>query len=525
MSQKRIDWRETFAWSDDTKLARTDDISAAQVHRAVAVLVTVALGGIVGLVGWRAYDGGDSALAWLGVGTVAIGLLAIVLKNFELGLVGFLWVAWLALKTPAVAQGQSGGGAQGLQIAHAGLSALLGLWIARSLFGVRAKPARHALWWPVGLHLFFCGLSTMASVLFPDSNILHYSKPTNPFVNLIDWLTRFLSLGGMVLVGANLSGRWVDRAGVALVGTTVLAFVGFLLHMPHPLYIEFAFIMPVGVLAAMTLLGYGPLWLRWLSGATALLIFGMLLLAGTEWVSGWMGAGIALFVTVWVLRRKLLWIGVAAILLMIAVRPMYFYEKFYVMNFYAGKVLKSRTASGGTFENDRSRMLLGAARYANEFPLGIGLGNYRAAATYYGRPDVWNTTIFSSAHGTFAQTLTEVGWPGLVTLFWILFASLKMNWTYWLRSEKVSKWRRCLLIGSFGGVVGNFCAAFLGDYLFPTYHNGGMGSIGACVYTWLYLGLVLAIGRDDSLEPSNAPKEKWKPRPPVLNRPISEKNK
>lgn len=523
MSNKPIDWHEGYVWEDDSKLGRKDDVSVDHLRRTVAVLVSIGLGILVGLIGWRALDSGEGALAWLAVGTVAIGIAAVILRNFPLGIVGLLWVAWFALKTPAVAQGQSGGGAQGLQIAHAGLSALIGLWIARLLFGFRDAACKHALWWPAALHLFFGALSTIVAVMFPDENILLYSKPTNVFVNLIDWLTRFLSLGGMVLVGANLSGRWIDRAGVALVGTGVLSFLAYLFHFPHPLYIEFCFILAVGVLTAIPLLEFGPIWFRVLCGAGALVILGVLLLVGTEWVSGWSGAIITMTAVVWWLRRKLLWVGVAAVVLMVAARPMYFYEKLYVMNFYGGKILKSRSASGGTFENDRSRMLLGAVRYANEFPLGIGLGNYRASASYYGRPDVWNFTSFSSAHGTFAQTLSEAGWPGLITLFWIMVASVRTLWLYWKRAAKLSKWRQALLIGGLGGVVGNFCAAFLGDYLFPTYHNGGMGSIGACVYTWFYIGLALAIGRDEELEPMNEPPKKWVRRDAVIHRPLEPK--
>jgi hypothetical protein len=518
VNEKRFGGREGGVWGDDSKLAHTDDVSLTHLKRSLSVLIAIVLGLVVGLIGWRAFESGENGLIWLALGGVAIALGVVLVKNFPLGIVGLLWIAWLALKTPAVAQGQSGGGAQGLQVAHAGLSALVGLWIARLLFGVRQERCRHTLWLPASLHLLFGALATLSSILFVDENVLHYSKPTNPFVNLIDWLTRFLSLGGMVLVGANLTGRWVDRAGVALIGTGTLAFIAFLVRLPHPLYVEFVFILAVGPLTAIPLLGYGPAWLRWLSGAGALGVLGTLLLLGAEWVSGWSGAMIAMATVVWCLRRKLLWVGVAAFVLIVASRPAYFYEKFYSMNFYGGKFLKSRTASGGMFENDRSRMLLGAARYATEFPLGIGLGNYKAYSQYYGRPDVWNFTTFTSAHGTFAQTLSEAGWAGLFTLLWLMVASLRVVWLYWKRAAKLSTWRRVLLIGGFGGIVGNFCASFLGDYLFPTYHNGGMGSIGACVYTWFYIGLSLAIGRDEGLEDANAEPKKWVRKEAVIHR-------
>ena len=64
----------------------------------------------------------------------------------------------------------------------------------------------------------------------------------------------------------------------------------------------------------------------------------------------------------------------------------------------------------------------------------------------------------------------------------------------------------------------NFCSAFLGDYLFPTYHNGGMGSFGATIYTWMFLGVGLAIGREDRLEPANEPPARYVPKLPVIHR-------
>ena len=187
MSKPRIDWRPDSVWGDDSALGSSDSLSTDRLRKILGVLIAVGLGLIVGLIGWRAFDAGDGGLAWLAVGAVALGVLAIVVKNFELGVTGFLWIGWLALKTPAVAQGQSGGGAQGLQIAHAGLAALIGLTVLRAFFGVRMPTFKHALWWPSILHLLFCGLATAAGILFPDSNVAHFT-----------WSTRMCRLSGSI---------------------------------------------------------------------------------------------------------------------------------------------------------------------------------------------------------------------------------------------------------------------------------------------------------------------------------------
>ena len=219
-----------------------------------------------------------------------------------------------------------------------------------------------------------------------------------------------------------------------------------------------------------------------------------------------------------VASRKLFLIGLGLLFALLLTNIPYFYQKFYLSNFYAGRDLVQRGADGGMFENDRSRMLLAAGRFAEEFPLGIGLGNYKVYNAYYGRKEVWNTTVFTSAHGSFAQILSEAGWPGLITMLWLLGASGRVMFLYYRRGANISPWRRAFLLGTFGGAVGNFCSAFLGDYLFPTYHNGGMGSFGATIYTWMYLGVGLAIGREDRLEPANEPPARYVPKSPVIHR-------
>ena len=514
--------RLDFSWTDDSEPSGADAVSVERLRQGLAVLIVLGLSLVLGFIGWRALEAGDPGLAWLAVGAVGLGIAAVVLKNFELGVVGFLWIGWFAFKTPAVAQGESGGGAQGLQLAHAGLAALIALTVARLAFGVRSPSFKHGLWWPAGLHLLFCGLSTLASLLFPDRNVAHFTTMTNPFVNVIDWTMRFLTLGGMMVVGSALSGRWIERASVGMVVTCLVSFFWELANLPHPLYIEFAQVMALAVVGALVLMGAGHLWLRLALGALALGMVGRFLLGGTEWVSGWAAALIALGVVTFVAQRRVFLICIGLLAALILVNAPYFYKKVYLDNFYAGRQLQQRGADGGTFENDRSRMLLAAARYAEEFPLGIGLGNYRAYNRYYGRKQVWNTTVFTSAHGTYAQTLSEAGWPGLITLLWLLGASLKITWLYYRRGSELTPWRQAFLLGTLGGAAGNFVAAFLGDYLFPTYHNGGMGSFGATIYTWMYLGAALAIGREGGLEPANDPPIRWKPRPPVIHRVLGE---
>lgn len=146
----------------------------------------------------------------------------------------------------------------------------------------------------------------------------------------------------------------------------------------------------------------------------------------------------------------------------------------------------------GMFENDRTRMLIAAVRYAEAFPLGVGPGNYRMVNQYYGRKDVWNTTQFTSAHGTLAQTLSETGWAGLIALITMITAILRCLWK---RSREDS-----VVMGIAAGCTAIAFASFLGDYLFPTYHNGGLAHFGSTIVFWLAAGIGIASPQQSETE-------------------------
>jgi hypothetical protein len=150
------------------------------------------------------------------------------------------------------------------------------------------------------------------------------------------------------------------------------------------------------------------------------------------------------------------------------------------------------------FDNDRGRMMRAAVKYAYYFPFGIGLGNYRSYNKYFGQTTVWDTTTFTSAHGTYSQALTETGWPGFLALLAIVYGSCRMMRQYYIRLPKKS-WARFYVLGGYGACVGTFFSSIIGDYIFPTYHNGGLNSFGNCVYTWFVIGITISIGQEYGL--------------------------
>lgn len=498
----------------------SDDLQRRAVLVTAAVIGGLGVGVLTLLLAGPA-GAGKFLLALVG-GLVAT---AAVLRYPHHCLIGVLLLSWAALGTGAIAQGGSGGGAKRLYLSQVGPMLLISAWVLRSfLAGGRRELYRAPVVVPIFVYLALSTWSTVNGMLFPNEQVLLHGPKQFWQVNALEVLLRVLALGSVLLIANTLEGRLLKWAAWAVVVPGVVTFTGLLSFLPASSYLAFPQILAMAVLAAFAVDGgKRPWWVRALAGATALAIFGFYFLKGTEWVSGWFGGLVALAVVTFFGRRKLFWAGAAAVALLVVVNWGYFYQKVYSQNFYGSGPTRDAARRGqmGTFENDRTRMLRASVRYAGTFPLGIGLGNYRSYNKYFGRPEVWNTTTFTSAHGTYAQALSETGWPGLFALLLLLYASGRT-----LRQTQRALppgWQKTYTLGAYGGVLGIFAASFNGDYLFPTYHNGGMGTFGACIYTWYMLGVCLAIARENGIDWDALAGREVAPAPrpvaPVYNRP------
>jgi hypothetical protein len=475
----------------------SQDLQRRAILITLATLVGVA-SGVVSLL----LAGPEGALQWLGFLVVAAAVLILLSRHFEAGIVAFLGVGWIAIGTPTLAQGGSGGGAQALKISQAGLLVLLGFWALRIFFRQRADLYRAPVNKAILVYLVVCIWSTLNGILFPNEFVLANGPKQYVQVNILEILIRILALGGLIMIANTLRGRTLKAAAVMVVVPGVLTFTGLLSFLPKSLYLAFPQILAMAVLAAVALTGqsWTKPWVRVVCGVLSAAILGFYFIKGAEWVSGWLGALIAIGLICFNAKRKLFWAGVAVVAVIVMCNIPYFYNKIYKSNFYGAGPTTDRLRVGhtGTFTNDRTRMWEAAVRYANNFPLGIGLGNYRSYNKYFGRIDVWNTTTFTSAHGTYSQALSETGWLGLFAILWLVFTCGRMLRRYYLHLPP--GWGKTFVLGAYGGAVGVFCASFNGDYLFPTYHNGGMGSFGACVYTWLLTGIAVAVAREYELD-------------------------
>lgn len=467
------------------------------LQRRVMLAVLAGVSGLaLGALALLATKNGEGNVGWLALLIVLGGALFLLARNFEAGVVLFLGVCWMRVGTPEVASGGSGGG-QRLLLSQAGLFILLVVWIARRFAAQDFRFYRMPVLVPMGLFLLVCTWSTMNSLLFPDPQVMAHSFKQYTQVNILEIGIRFLALGATVMIANTLHGRFLRWGAGVLLLPGLAAVTGISLVFGASSYLAFAQTICIGVCTAFALNGRGPSWLRAVAGLIAISLVGVMLLRGAEWVSGWLAGIMALGLVAFLAQRRVFWIGCAVLaVLVIAPRWNYFYQSVYVSNFKANSL-----------RNDRTDMLRGAALYATHFPLGIGVGNYRQYNQYYADKSRWDTGMFSSAHGTISQALSETGFLGLLALLLLLGSLLFMTYRVW-RALPPGSWESHYTLGALGALAGVFAAAaFNGDYVFPTYHNGGMATFGATVYTFFLAGVVGAIAREHKIVWGRAPQQ------------------
>jgi len=421
-----------------------------------------------------------AASAYYIVMAVAVAVIvSMIAWQFEIVLVLYALVAFVPWgKTPDIALGGSGVG-KGLYVSEVMLGFLLAIWFVKYLFlALPADRIRSGFHVPIVLYLIYSVLNVVNSFIFWDPHVNRLYQ--YPHVNAAELGFRFLSAGAFVMMATTVSSmKWLKWTTVALcvpgIYNLLNELAGRLAPITAPWWPVVA-LLPVCYCYAVALESRSG-WLKRIGGAlvVALAVY-LVLIRGIGWVSGWLGLFAALGAVSLARSRRLF--VVLAILLTIAVAVAW--------PFFRGSVLVESQQQG---DYDRFALLKGSWKYATTFPLGVGLGNYRSYNSFhYG--DEWGTTAYSSAHGTYAQHLSEMGIPGLVLLLGIVFSGGAWLFRSYRQAEPgVSK---TYLLAAFGQLVGISCAAFIGDYMIPTYHNGGLTTFSGTIYSWLIWGLAVA---------------------------------
>ena len=116
------------------------------------------IGAALGLGGVLASAAGAKGMIWLAIvvlGTVGIVTVA---SYLEVGITIFLALCWFLFKTPGLAQGQGGGGEQGLALSQVGLVILITAWLLRRILRNEGPLYKTPLNAPIAAYLFVCEL-------------------------------------------------------------------------------------------------------------------------------------------------------------------------------------------------------------------------------------------------------------------------------------------------------------------------------------------------------------------------------
>ncbi|MCE5199270.1 MAG: O-antigen ligase family protein [Armatimonadota bacterium] len=414
-------------------------------------------------------------LALMGVLTLSL----VVIWQFEAAMVLYLLVAFISWgRTPNLVAGGSGFG-KGVYISQIMLGFLLAIWVGKyMLSALPANRIRSGFHIPIVLYLIYCVFNVVNAFIFWD---VHVSKANQYIqVNAIEVGLRLLSAGAFVMMATSItSKKWLKLASAAVLipGLYNLAneATGNHIHLFVPWW-SILTLMPVAYMWGVALQPKYSVLKRVIALAVVLFAIVVVFVRGVSWVSGWLGLFVALATVAFIVSKRVFaFCAVAAVIAGMIAWPF----------INSNIVQASRTE--GDFE--RFTLLSGALKYATHFPFGVGLGNYRSYNTFYYEKK-WGTATFTSAHGTYSQHLAETGIPGL-----LLFSSILVLGCRWLLKEYKKLppgGSKTFLLAAIGQLVGIACVAWIGDYIIPTYHNGGIITFSTTVYSWLIWGLAVA---------------------------------
>ncbi len=420
---------------------------------------------------------------------VAVIMTAFTYRRFQQALVFFVGAMCLGIGgTPDLAQGNSGGG-KGLYPVEIEAVFLLAVWALRGVGLRNFRVVRTPMNALLIVYLLYSVWSAVNGWLFWDPAVSHFyaglpgGGRTAPQVIVLELTLRLLSVGMFWLVASNLEdSKWVRWAAWILLLPGALVLLTNYHLLPSivggwPTLLEFV----LGcTLWAFILEGGGTARTRFAAGLVLAALVFQVFFMNITWISGWVGlfAGLG-FVTFLKSKRLLVVLVCVAALLVVLSQP-----------FLKARVVHKVQTSG---DLDRFSMQKAAVRYALKFPLGIGPGNFRAYNVYYGGRDVWNTTGYTSAHSFYGQALSETGFPGFfLAISWVVVGGVMLS-RFYRRSPPGPG--RIRILGIAGMWAGLGTAAYLGDYLIPVYHNGGLGNMTSTIYGWIGLGIAVAQAR------------------------------
>lgn len=119
---------------------------------------------------------------------------------------------------------------------------------------------------------------------------------------------------------------------------------------------------------------------------------------------------------------------------------------------------------------------------------GLGFGNY-----YWYTPLVpilgWHVSF--NSHSQYVDILAQTGLIGMACFLWVFWEIGRLGWR--LRARAPEGFAKAYVYGALGGLAGTLAAGFFVDWILPFVYNIGMSGFRASVFSWLFLGGLVAI--------------------------------
>ncbi len=248
----------------------------------------------------------------------------------------------------------------------------------------------------------------------------------------------------------------------------------------------------------LNLVNDGGLFTMWVVGLSVSLAFFnekldwrwralLLLLAGAwiyfrfglqiDWLAGWLSTFAALGIILFMRSWKLL-LGVVIVLaLVISLNA----------DYYLGEVFESESEESG-----QTRLMAWEVNWrvtGKHIFLGTGPAGYAAYYMSYFPTDGMAT------HSNYIDVIAQTGIFGLLTCLWFFFGLAWLGYKLCLRLRGRHDFVEALANAAFAGTVGCIVMMGFGDWLFPFAYTQTIAGFDYVVYSWLFMGTLLALDR------------------------------
>ena len=194
------------------------------------------------------------------------------------------------------------------------------------------------------------------------------------------------------------------------------------------------------------------------------------------WMTGWMPSLVALFVLIFMRSKKLILVLLVLFLLLVATNFNFFMNAFFAEEAESGstRLMAWSTNLGLSFKH---------------FLFGTGPGGYAAYYMSY----LPNNAM--ATHNNYLDVIAQTGIVGIAFYLFMFFRLVTVGFSLCKRARGRNDFVDAMAHATFAGLIGCIVAMGFGDWMIPFPYTQGIAAYDYIVYSWLFLGSMLALDR------------------------------